>query len=274
MVYDLLPVLRQEFFSEEVRGVFIKWLDTICEIADSLICISKSTEEDLKNWILKNKASYISKVKFSVSHLGADIVESAPTTGISQNERIFLRNLTGSFPVFVMVGTVEPRKGHAQTLSAFELLWQKNIDAKLVIVGKQGWMIKPLTDRINSHNEINRKLFWIEGCSDEMLLKLYGISTALIMTSEAEGFGLPLIEAAQNRLPIIARDLPVFREVAGKHAYYFDNSKDPEAIANAIENWLLLYEKGSHPRSDGMPSLTWQQSVEQIKLALIDHQNG
>ena len=39
-----------------------------------------------------------------------------------------------------MVGTIEPRKGHSQSLDAFELLWSKGAPQRLVIVGKPGWM--------------------------------------------------------------------------------------------------------------------------------------
>ena len=56
-------------------------------------------------------------------------------------------------------------------------------------------------------------MLWLEGISDEYLDKVYAASTCLIAASEGEGFGLPLIEAAQHKLPIIARDIPVFREV-------------------------------------------------------------
>ena len=61
--------------------------------------------------------------------------------------------------------------------------------------------------------EIGNRLFWLEGISDEYLEKIYDAATCLIAASEGEGFGLPLIKVAQHKLPIIARDIPVFREV-------------------------------------------------------------
>ena len=65
------------------------------------------------------------------------------------------------------------------------------------------------------------------------LEKVYAASTCLISASEGEGFGLPLIEAAQHKIAIIARDIPVFREVAGDHAFYFNGNEStdlPKAI--------------------------------------------
>src|SRR5699024_532058 len=85
-----------------------------------------------------------------------------------------------------------------------------------------------------------------------------------------EGFGLPLIEAAQHKLPIIARDIPVFREVAGEYAWYF-SGLEPGNLAEAIHQWFLLYQEGKHPKSDDMPWLTWKQSAENLKKVLLEH---
>ncbi|MGI0013055.1 MAG: glycosyltransferase, partial [Nitrososphaera sp.] len=85
--------------------------------------------------------------------------------------------------------------------------------------------------------------------------------------SEGEGFGLPLIEAAQHKLPIVARDIPVFREVAGAFAHYFSGNS-PDALATTLEHWLKLQQAGTAPKSDGMPWLTWQQSTQQLLRCL------
>lgn len=172
-----------------------------------------------------------------------------------------------------MVGTLEPRKGHKQVLDAFECLWQSGTDANLVMVGKQGWMVESLIERLRSHQELGNRLFWLEGISDEYLERVYAASTCLVAASYGEGFGLPLIEAAQHKLPIIARDIPVFREVADGHAFYF-NAEKPEQLAEAIQNWIELYKNKAHPKSANMPWLTWKQSAQQLLAALGLTQEG
>ena len=162
-----------------------------------------------------------------------------------------------------MVGTVEPRKGHAQALAAFELLWRDGADVNLIVVGKQGWLVDKLAARLHGHPKNGRRLFWLPGVSDEMLLALYERCAALLAASEAEGFGLPLIEAAQHKTAVIARDIPVFREVAGVHAYYF-SGLDAGALAGAVDAWLGMYRKGTAPASGAMPCLTWKQSARQV----------
>jgi glycosyltransferase involved in cell wall biosynthesis len=166
-----------------------------------------------------------------------------------------------------MVDTLEPRKGHAFVLDAFEILWKRGVNSNLVIVGKQGWMVETLLERLRHHSELNKRLFWFEYISEEQLEAAYVSSTCLIAASYGEGFGLPLIEAAKHKLPIIARDIPVFREVGGKHAFYF-NSKNPEQLSISLEQWLDLYTQNKHPQSEKMPWLTWKESATQTLEAL------
>jgi hypothetical protein len=65
--------------------------------------------------------------------------------------------------------------------------------------------------------------------------------------------------------------LPVFREVAGEHAFYF-NGFAPDDLATAVRTWLALWERGAAPRSAGMPWLTWEQSTAQLlDVILNDH---
>ena len=70
-----------------------------------------------------------------------------------------------------------------------------------------------------------------------------------------------MIEAAQYELRIIARDIPVFREVAGEQAYYF-RGEDASELADAMRSWLMLGDAA--PASTGIPWLTWQQSSRQF----------
>ena len=168
--------------------------------------------------------------------MGADVENSAPSRGLPTDATQTLKAIQ-SKTSFLTVGTLEPRKGHLQTLAAFELLWQEQIDVNLVIVGKKGWMVDALAERINTHAELGKRLFWLDGISDEYLESIYKASACLVSASEGEGFGLPLIEAAKQGIPILARDLPVFREVAGDHAFYF-TGLSAEDLALAVKDWL------------------------------------
>ena len=116
---------------------------------------------------------------------------------------------------------------------------------------------------------INTFLFWLAGVSDEYLARIYEAATCLVTASVGEGFGLPLIEAAQHNTPIIARDLPVFKEVAGDAATYF--SGDAQALATVVKQWLKADRAGKTPEVSAMPWLTWEQSAEQLKRVVFDN---
>jgi len=168
-----------------------------------------------------------------------------------------------------MIGTIEPRKGHNQVLSAMERLWAEGEHVSLLICGKQGWMAESTAQRLHSHVELGRRLFWLNQASDEALLELYLIASGMLMASEGEGFGLPLVEAARHGVPIITRDLPVFREISGDHAFYFSGT-DPADLADALRTWLNLYRRGEHPKSDRLPRLTWEESTKQLLQVVLE----
>lgn len=262
VLYDILPVLMPRMFPELDVEFFREWLGVAAH-ADAVFAISAASANDFRIWrdgaLPRERAPYVGHF-----HLGADIRDSAPTQGHPDGHEAMMREIAAR-PTFLMVGTVEPRKGHADVVDAAQALWDRGVECNLVIVGKQGWMIGDLPQRIRSHAEFGRKLFWMQGLSDEALEEIYRHSTCLVAASWGEGFGLPLVEAAQHRIPIIARDLPVFREVAGSHAFYFDSS---QSLADVLQKWLELYREGRHPRSAGLRWNTWRESTEELKKQL------
>ena len=267
IVYDVLLVDRPEWFSQGASQRFICWLETVSTLSTGLVCISQATAKSVKDWLLYFPPRRAECLKIDYFHLGADIEQSLPSGGLPDNAESVLAALQTA-PTVLMVGTVEPRKGHTQALNAFDLLWQQGIAVNLVIVGHHGWNVAALAKQLDTHPQLGNRLFWLRGISDEYLSQVYAASTVLLAASEGEGFGLPLIEAAQRQLPIIARDLPVFREVAGNCAFYFDGEQ-PEQLATAIEKWLVLYRKGDIPSSAKMPWLTWSESTQQLLNTIL-----
>jgi glycosyltransferase involved in cell wall biosynthesis len=133
----------------------------------------------------------------------------------------------------------------------------------LVIVGKQGWLVDAMVDRLQQHPEKARKLFWLQGISDEMLDWLYQNSTALIAASFAEGYGLPLIEAARHGCPVLARDIPVFREVAGDFAEYFDPNSSSDLCAIIDDFSVTRRLPNARPVAD-WKWISWKESAQQL----------
>ena len=272
LVHDLLPVLRPEFFPPHTDIGHGAWLRCVAAEADRLICISAAVADEARAWLAEHAPGADgAPPRLAVLHHGADLAPADAATAAPGASAAL-----GTGPVFLMVGTIEPRKGHLQALEAFEQLWAEGSPAQLVIVGSEGWQGLPhaerrtiphIVARLRGHPELGRRLHWLQGLDDNGLLWLYRHSACLLQPSEGEGFGLPLIEAASHGLPLLARDIPVFREVAGAHAHYFDGLAAP-ALAAAVRDWLALRARDAHPSPAGMRWLTWRDNTQAL-LALL-----
>lgn len=270
-VYDLLPLtLPEAFSSSEAHS---HWLRTVATASNGLIAISAAVAAQLQQWLTLFGPQPGHAVQLGWTALGADVVEHGvdkpawhPTAEQSRMLAAIARH-----PAFLMVGTLEPRKAQAQALAAFELLWRRGEQVNLVIVGKPGWMVEDLIARLRHHPLRERHVFWLEGIDDAMLEQVYAASTCLLAASLDEGFGLPLIEAARHKLPILARDIAVFREVAGQHASYFAGTA-PRDLADAIVAWRRNERAGKVVKSDAMPWLTWQQATQAMLDVILRDQ--
>ena len=274
VAYDLLPIAMTQYFSPESQRVFTRWLETVAQ-ADGIVAISRAVADDIRQRLPELSPAFQAAaaqrrrpLKLGWFHLGADLQASLPSSGLPADADAVLQRLARR-PTFLMVGTVEPRKGHRQALEAFERLWDIGLEVNLVIAGKRGWRVDALSRALLANAECNDHLTWLDGISDDYLARLYEQADCLLIASEGEGFGLPLIEAASHDLPIIARDLPVLREVAGEHAIYF-SGLDPDAIADCVQRWLDLRANAQLPSSAAMPRKDWQQSTAQLLDVLLE----
>lgn len=280
LIHDLLPVLRPEFFPPNANLGHGAWMECIAANADRLICISDAVRQEMLAWLEQNRLdlAHAGPVRLAVLHHGADIDRAGPrqagpggATALPPPPQQFV-----AVPSFLMVGTIEPRKGHLQALDAFEHLWANGVDVNLIIVGSEGWTPLPaaerrtiprIVERLQQHPQLGQHLFWLKGISDEALLQLYQCCACLLVPSEGEGFGLPLIEAARYGLPVLARDVPVFREVAQEHAAYFSGLEGAD-LAAAVQAWLAAHADGSAPASRGMAWITWRENAAQLLAVL------
>lgn len=268
VIYDILPLTRPQYFNfkdgwfddEDFILQFTLWLKAACELSQSLICISAATMRDVASWIAESEG--VRRPILKTFRLGTGHIPE-PEKASEQVAGIF----DGS-PVFVMVGTVEPRKAHALALKAFDLLWGQGHRLKLVIVGKCGWASETVVSSMTQHRLFGSSLHFLENLPDNELAHVYREADALLSLSEAEGFGMPNIEAAVVGLPIIARDIPVFREVCGNGAYYLKNDISDAELAQEVLVWLERRREGAIPTSDQVELPTWDQSAKSLLSAL------
>lgn len=270
IVYDLLPIQFPHFFPPHQHD-FERWLRSLAGVGDGAICISQTVAKDLRHWMNHFGPEREKALHINWFHLGADLLDSLPSMGMPA-ESAYTLDKIASAPSFLMVGTVEPRKGYLQVLRAFTEIWKSGLNVNLVIVGREGWKglldaqrqtIPHIVGSLQMHPELGGRLLWLDDVSDEYLTQIYANSSCLIAASEGEGFGLPLAEAAQIGLPVIARDIPVFREILGDYPHYF-SGLDAHDLATAVKTWISSCDT-SRPRTAQSASFcSWTQSSRRI----------
>lgn len=120
-------------------------------------------------------------------------------------------------PYFVVLGTIEPRKNHQMLLD----LWQRLVEElgprapRLMVIGQPGWGGAAVLRQLRSSPQLSAHVRWLEDCGDAALGGWLTHARAVLFPSLAEGYGLPLAEALSLRVPVIASELPAFREIAG-----------------------------------------------------------
>jgi glycosyltransferase involved in cell wall biosynthesis len=269
VVYDLLPLLKPGWFNSRASAYFRNWFNVLAEDADQAICISKQVSRDLRDRLRERApGSALSIVNMK---LGGDIANSRPTEGICQEVSDLLDRLRFR-PAILMVGTIEPRKAYDTALAAFEHLWRDpgGEAPDLVIVGKPGWKTSGLQQRLRAHPEHGSRLHWLDQVTDEGLCRLYESCRGLLVASCGEGFGLPLAEAMMQGRPVLARDLPVFREQNLPNVLYFEDDR-PAALGERLMDLMRTDALSPNAQLD-LP--TWSDSVDDLLKNLGISQNG
>jgi O-antigen biosynthesis alpha-1,2-rhamnosyltransferase len=261
VIYDLIPVMRPEFFEERLRGIFNMWFDWVVHQADGYMSISQSVSEQVRDEITRRLGGEAAAERwYGYFHLGSELdlrdEAGAPTA-----------DLAGLFEsgrqVFLAVSTIEPRKNHAYLLDAFELAWAEGSQACLCIIGRVGWKCEALIKRIREHAEFGRRLFMFNDVDDNGLELAYSKAAALVFSSHAEGFGLPLVEAMQRGLPAMGSDLPVFREIGGEYMAYFGLDR-PADLAELVQRFESSGHFPAAQALSGWRWIDWRESAAQL----------
>jgi glycosyltransferase involved in cell wall biosynthesis len=144
-------------------------------------------------------------------------------------------------PFLLFLGTIEPRKNILQLIAAYQQLAPELRDKyQLVIAGRIGWNCEAEEAKLRElQGSSVIHIGYVEEPVKEML---YQSADYFVHASHYEGFGMPLLEAMSYGAPCIVSDIPVFREVAGDNATYF-NQDSVADIVQKITDALLHPER-------------------------------
>jgi glycosyltransferase involved in cell wall biosynthesis len=257
IVYDLIPVNQPQFCAPAYRRQFAAWLQDALRRSDAILCISEATRAELERYCRERQLRCPPTASF---RLGGDL----PPAVAGAPARESIRKLAGKPDYFLTVGSIEPRKNHALMLDAFEHLWQRGIEATLVVVGRPTDDTQATVARIQRHSRLGRSLFLYTDASDAELDLLYRGARAVILATLAEGFGLPLAEARQRGCEVIASRLPAFEEIADDGVRLFAPGARAE-LATLVEEALAAPRPA---RPSRMPAFSWRDSAQQFIAGL------
>jgi len=105
--------------------------------------------------------------------------------------------------------------------------------------------------------------------SDAMIADWFGLADGLLFPSRAEGFGMPVIEAALRGVTVFGSDIPPFREIAGDRALLFGLDEPPSEVARRIAA-ALEHDPRYALRRQARTEYTWQAIYRAEIKPLLD----
>ncbi|MDO8352446.1 MAG: glycosyltransferase [Aestuariivirga sp.] len=264
MVHDIFPIANSLMAEESfVRLFFIGW-SQILRFADRLVTVSRKVSRDVACYVGETSmAGLVPTRPLPVAHftLGCDGLQNSRNADVSL-----------AYPAdrqtFVAAGTFLRHKGLPDLVSAMEILWAEGCKMRLVLLGDDPHKGSART-RLSSLPAFGNTLFMPGYVSDKEFAETLSRSSALVCASNDEGFGLPLVEAANLGCPVIARDIEIFRETSGGDAFFFENG-DAGKVAEGLRKWLALTREQQLKFVPRKSLVTWRQSAEMLKAIMFN----
>lgn len=248
VLHDVLPMSHPHWFTPASRLRYRRWLRVCAALADGIMCVSSSVANEVRG-LLRTRLGLRSLPVVRTIRLGADVSISSSST--SPTARSPMKIADGRLAEAVLVvGTLEPRKGHADVLAAFDLIWGAGDTIPLVLIGKPGWGTRDLQARLSQHPQAGTNLFWYTDIDDDELRWAYRQCRMTLVPSLAEGYGLPLDEALALGSPVLARDIAVFRRHHRQSLAYFPADIDAAHLSQRIRSFHADATRSSSPPLD------------------------
>jgi glycosyltransferase involved in cell wall biosynthesis len=157
---------------------------------------------------------------------------------------------------------LQPRKNLSRVVEAFALLRERRpeLPHRLAIVGRIGWGVEPLQQRVREL-QLESVVPFAGYVADEDLPALYSAADLFVYPSLYEGFGIPPLEAMACGTPVVTSNVSSLPEVVGDAALSV-NPLDVEAMASAMEKVLTdaaLRQTLSERGLERARAFTWER---------------
>ena len=219
-IHDLIYLRYPKLFSNIDRKIYDKKFRSACDRADKIIAVSQQTKTDIIDFFK------IEKDKIDVVYQGCNQVFK---TKRDQQEISVVKNKFNLFEKYLLyVGSIEKRKNLLTLLKSINDLKHKN----LIVIGDGSEYKKECLEYINK-NKLNSRVKILSGLNLFDMSCIYQEAEMMIYPSVFEGFGIPIIEALNSKIPVITTKGGCFHESGGDHSLYIDPLSSDD-ISNAI----------------------------------------
>jgi glycosyltransferase involved in cell wall biosynthesis len=264
-VHDLGPIVHPEYF-DVARQVAVKSaLGSVCR-DDWVICISEFTKQELCE-----HTDTISPSHAFVTHLAADPQVFYPVEDKEIVARIRAKYGIPDGPYLLCLNTLDYRKNMEGAIRAFAEVTraQRVDDLSLVLVGARGWLHNQILSEIASVGSLMDRIIVTGYVPDEDLAPLYSGSIAFVYPSFYEGFGLPVLEAMQCGVPVIASRTTSLPEIVGAAGLLVDPA-DTDELSQCL--WTIYSEPGLRNEMalrslDRAKGFSWSRCVDETIAA-------
>jgi glycosyltransferase involved in cell wall biosynthesis len=228
--------------------------------ADRIIAISEFTKKEIIKYYSINpeKIEVVYNAisdDFSVSDFSPEILEEV--------RRRY--NLPENFILYV--GTMQPRKNIPRLIETFSIIKNKIPEIKLVLVGdRSAHNFDKKIDEAISKNNIRDSIIFPGYINQEDIAEVYNLSRIFVFPSLYEGFGIPILEAMSQKIPVLLSDIPVNHEIAKDAGLYF-NSESLDEISEKLYNSLTdenLRNKLKDLGFQRVKFFSWKKSAEKL----------
>lgn len=222
-IHDLIFMRCPEYYNPVDVAIY-KWkFRNTCKQADRIIAISECTRRDIM------ELGEIDDSRIDVVYQSCDTRFHLQVSPEQKQDVRARYSLPKRYVLFV--GTIEERKN---ALLAAQALPYLSDDIHLVLVGRQTAYAKTITSFARQNGLANR-IHMLSGVPTSDLYAIYQQAECFVYPSRYEGFGIPVIEAIQSRLPVIACTGSCLEEAGGPDNVYVDPD-EPQEMAMAIKS--------------------------------------
>ena len=224
-IHDLIFLRHPEYYHWPDTSIYAwKFRQTIGQ-ADRIVAISECTKRDIVE-LGQVDPERIQVIYQSCATRFASVPSSDDCAQVRSRYQLPARYV-------LSVGTIEQRKNMLLAVQALPLM---PADVHLVVVGRATDYARQLT-RYAEANGLMHRLHLLHGVPDSHLPALYAQAEAFVYPSRYEGFGIPVIEAIRQGLPVVACTGSCLEEAGGPHCLYV-SPDDPAALAHALGQML------------------------------------